>query len=365
MTKKNILSALAMLLALTTPVMAQDVVRGLKTVLIEEVDTTISRRYPSVLVPADVSTMSFEVGGKLNEVTLDIGQSIRTGDVLASLDETSFQLDLQRAHASVEQAQAQFDSASETLARQKTLLERGSATKVSVDNANTSAVSARAQLEQAQAAYETAQKTLTKTKLMAPFNGFVNTVGVQSFGNVAAGATVATLYRSDSFEVKFTVNFDTVNMLALGKEAHVRLAARPSTVLTGRVTEIGARADQVSSFPVVVTVTDAPADVRAGLAVEAELDFSLISSPGYSIPLSALIGDNMFSDTSENAEVETAGVYLFDEATSTVKRHSITIFGVRNNQLLVADGLKPGDRVASAGVPFLREGMKVKLLADK
>lgn len=345
---------------------AQDeVVRGLKTVLIEEVDSTVSRRYPSVLVPADVSTLSFEVGGKLQAVSLNVGQIVAENQTLATLDQTTLKLDLERAEAAVAQARAEAESARDDLTRQETLLQRGSVTRVAVDNARTRSVATDAQLEQARAALDTAQETLTKTQLVAPFDGIINTVNVQSFGNVSPGAPVATLYRSDSFEVKFTVNFDVVSMLALGKRTKVRLAARPSTVLTGSITEIGARADQVSSFPVVVTVTNAPPDVRAGMSVEAELDFSLIDRPGYSIPLSAIIDDAEFSDGSQMKDVETAHVYLFDPESSTVKRHEITIFGVRQNQLLVADGLKPGDRVASAGVPFLREGMKVNLLADK
>lgn len=344
---------------------SQEVVRGLKTVLIEEVDSTVSRRYPTVLVPADVSTLSFEVGGKLNAVSLDVGQIIKEGEVLATLDETVLQLELQSAQASVEQAQAASSNADETLTRQETLLDRGSATKVAVDNARTQALTAKAQLEQAQTALKEAQDKLTKTELRAPFDGIINTVDVQSFGYVSAGASVATLYRSDSFEARFTVNFDVVNLLALGKNAEVRLAARPSTELNGTVTEIGARADQVSSFPVVVTVEKAPLDVRAGMAVEVKLEFSLIETPGYSIPLTALIDDTAFGAGDQFQETEPAHVYLFDPDTSTVKRHQITVFGVRQNQLLVYSGLDPGDRVAAAGVPFLRDGMKVKLLADK
>ena len=341
---------------------AQETVRGLKTVLVEAVDSSVTRRFPSVLVPADVSTLSFEIGGKLNAVSLDVGQVVGAGDVLATLDETTLQLELQREEAAVEQAQAEFNNAADLLARQEQLLQRGSVTRVSVEDIRTQAVTAAAQLEQARTALSRAQENLTKTQLVAPFDGIINTVEVQSFTNVAGGSPVATLYRSDGFEVKFTVSFDIVTMLALGKQASVRLAARPNTVLAGTVTEIGARADRVSSFPVVVTIVDAPADVRAGMSVEVELDFSLIGTPGYLIPLSALI-DEFHTETRESPlDPVPAEVYLYDPASSTVRRHAIMIIGVRQNQLLVADGLEPGQRVASAGVPFLRDGMEVRLL---
>lgn len=354
-----------LMLCLAWPAAAQEVVRGLKTELIEEVESTIYRRYPSVLVPADLSTLGFEVSGKLETVSIDIGQRVQEGDLLASLDETTFQLEVQRAQAAFEQADADARNTADNLTRQETLLKNGTTTRVNVDNARTSATAARAQRDQAESSLKTAQENLTKTRLLAPFDGVINTVDVQSFGTVSPGMPVATLYKSDSFEVQFTVNFDVVNLLALGKSAEVRLADRPSTLLKGTITEIGARADQVSAFPVVITVDNAPADVRAGMAVEITLDFSLVDAPGYLIPLSSLVDDRV-SPTSENQlDPVSAQIYLFDESSSTVVRHDIQVLGVRQNRLLVVDGLKPGDRVAVAGVPFLREGMKVKLLADK
>ena len=57
-------------------------------------------------------------------------------------------------------------------------------------------------------------------------------------------------------------------------------------------------------------------------------------------------------------------VYIFDQTTSSVKRRKIIIAGIRENSLIVIEGLKHGDRVASAGVSFLRDGQKVKLLPD-
>ena len=57
-------------------------------------------------------------------------------------------------------------------------------------------------------------------------------------------------------------------------------------------------------------------------------------------------------------------IFVFDPPTGTVRRRAIRVGGVRENALIAVDGLQPGDRVASAGVSFLREGQKVKLLPD-
>ncbi len=134
---------------ITSPATAQDVVRGLKTVLIKEVDSHITRRYPSVLVPRDISVLSFELSGKLKAIDLHVGQRVKAGDVLASLDETVSNRELQRATAAVEQAKAEADHAADNLSKQESRLERGVATRDAVDTARTQAATSSAKLDQA------------------------------------------------------------------------------------------------------------------------------------------------------------------------------------------------------------------------
>ena len=67
-------------------------VRGLKTFLIADTEQTTIRRYPSVLQPGSVSTLSFEISGRLNEVNLDVGQVVKKGDLLAEIDTRSLEI---------------------------------------------------------------------------------------------------------------------------------------------------------------------------------------------------------------------------------------------------------------------------------
>ena len=62
-------------------------------------------------------------------------------------------------------------------------------------------------------------------------------------------------------------------------------------------------------------------------------------------------------------ELQGAGtVFLYDNGSSTVKKRAITVGGIRDNRLVVTEGLVAGDIVASAGVSYLVDGQKVKLL---
>lgn len=337
---------------------ASAVVRGLKVHEIVDIERTQTRRFPGVLEPANLTVLSFEIAGRIGEFDLSVGERVSAGDVLAALDPETLDLQVQTAEAAVTQAEASAKNAAETLARQERLLERGTVTKVNVDDARTQAESAAAVLLQAQKSLETARENLDKAELKAPFDGIVNSVEASSYATVAAGTPIATVYSTDRFEVSFSVGFDAASELVVGKPATVRLADSPDVLLYAAVSEIGARADAVSSFPIVLELRQSHPILKAGMAVEAAIDFPLPTSEGYLLPLSALIKDGQSGDPTR------AGVFVYDQNGSTVQRREVSVGGIRENMIVVTDGLAPGDLVASAGVSFLKEGQEVKLLGD-
>ena len=100
-----------------------------------------------------------------------------------------------------------------------------------------------------------------------------------------------------------------------------------------------------------------PALINAGMAVEVAVEEPLIGGgSGFLVPLS------VFAPQGGKDLQGAATVFLYDGATSTVKRHAITVGGVRDNNLVVTSGLNTGDIVASAGVSYLFDQQKVKLL---
>ncbi len=344
---------------------AEPPVRGLKTILIKDVERSTVRRYPSVLQPASISTLSFEISGRLEAVNLDVGQRVSSGDRLASIDTRSLELQVESAQAALEQATATAQNAAEEAERQAELLEKGITTKAKADQAKTNAQTTAAQVVQMQRSVDTASENLTKAALAAPFDGIVNSVEVDSFSNVSAGAPVATIYAANRFETSFSVSFDVVNRLTVGKPVTVRLADNPDIALAGHVSELGARADTVSSFPVVAELDAVDPSMKAGMAVEIGIEFAVPRGQGFTLPLSVLPFEGQIEAGADPDEPGSVEVFVFDEATSTVRRRAIKVVGVRENAIIVAEGLSPGERVASAGVSFLREGQKVKLLPDE
>ncbi|WP_037036598.1 efflux RND transporter periplasmic adaptor subunit [Pseudovibrio sp. JE062] len=333
--------------------------RPLKTYLVKERPVYSLRSFPSVLEPAELNALSFEIGGTLKPLDLTIGQPISSGEILAQIDPTSLKIELSEAQARLNLANAEHSNAVRALERARTLFSRGAASKVAIENAETTEITSKARLDQATQAVASAQNNLTKATLHAPFDGVINSVEAVSHATVSVGSPIATLYEKDAFELRISAGYQLSSQLHIGTTAEVTLTDQPDVSLTAIVTELGQRADAVSSFPVRLSlVEDSDVDIRAGMAAQVEFKIPLDKPEGYLIPFSAISTD---ASKVENGE-EQIIVFVYDEKYNCVLERIVETSGVLGEFIVVTDGLQTGERIASAGVAFLRDGQKVRLL---
>jgi RND family efflux transporter MFP subunit len=332
-------------------------VRGLRAYKVSErVDNRI-RRFPGILQPEDVSLLAFEIAGQLKAINLQAGQKVQLGDLLAETDPRSLQAQLEQASAGVQQADAQAVNAEADFQRKEELIKKGATTQATYDQSKATLLSSQAQLEQARRQLALASHNLDRSKLLAPFSGTIARVEVKSFAQVAAGQPIVTLYSDDRFEIPFLVSGATLQNLSIGQRVEVKVADLPDRSLQGEIKELGSKAEQVSAFPVVVSLKDSVAGLNAGMSVEVAVEEPLIGGgKGLLLPLTVL-----YPEGGKDLK-NVATVFVYDQSTSAVKKRQITVGGIRDNNLVVTAGVVPGDIVASAGVSYLVDGQKVKLL---
>ena len=341
-------------------------VRGLKTVLISQQENSSARRYPSVLQPSESTSLSFQISGILGENNLDVGQKVNEGDVLVSLDKRTLNLAVERASAALDEATAAARNAKADLERKEKLRLDGAISQTEIDNVRTTAATSQAQAEQAQSQLDSAKEDLSKSDLKAPYDGIINSVAVQSFSTISPGTAIATIYNPAGFEATFSVSYDIANRLVVGKPVQVRLADNPKVVLRGQVTELASSTNTVSSYPVVIALQETHPNLKTGMAVEVSMEFAVTDGAGYPIPLSAILveGSIEIDENFDPLEPFDVSVFVYDEQNQTVTKRKVSIAGIRENEVIAVSGVGLGDRIAVAGVSFLREGMKVKLLSD-
>ncbi|NHN36947.1 efflux RND transporter periplasmic adaptor subunit [Pseudomaricurvus alcaniphilus] len=341
-------------------------VRGMKGYVVSRAANFELRRYPSIVQPARETKLSFEVGGKLKSLDLEVGQRVEPGQILAEIDPVSLQLNLQQAQASLQEARAALSTAKADYQRKQDLLARKFVTQSQYEQAENQYNAATAQLQRAEKSLELARESLKKTRLQAPFKGVISSVESRDFAQVAAGEVVLGMYSEGAYEVSFSVPASIINKIAVGDRASITFPDLGTTVYQGHLKELGARATSISSFPVVVALDETPAALKAGLSAEVTLEIPLdIRSDGFLIPVSGInLDSSPPTDGHPNlsAQIGSGTVFVYDSASSTVQRRTISIIGVYDQMLIVGEGLHEGEIIAAAGISYLRDGQQVKLL---
>lgn len=346
----------------------EPIIRSVATQTITEVTDYQLREFAGQLTPGDQIDLTLEVSGTLEEVNLEVGQYVTKDEVLAQLDPATYELQVESQKANIIAAEANLLQAQNDYARQQQLAEQKLVSQSVLENAKAGADTAAAQLDIAKKQLEIAEENLKKTKLVAPYDGVISLVSKKSYAQLAIGEAVATIYREGILEVNFVVPATVADEIQLDQEVELWISGQPNIRYKGRISELGRLANQVAAFPVVVQITENLDSLRAGEAVRVELKVPLNNYlHGYIIPIAAIvdgIADQSITPptSSTNNDAYSASVFLYDPETSTVLKAPVRIIGMRDNNVIITQGLKPGDIVVTAGASLLYEGTEVKLL---
>ncbi len=141
--------------------------------------------------------LSFRVGGWVEQRSVELGQSVKQGERLASLDSVDLQLSLNMARADLAQARANADYASKEWTRLSNLSKQKMVSEQVLQQALAQAKSTKQAVIKAQAAMKLAERQLGYAQLSAPQSGTVVSVNVEAGQQVEAGKTMFELASGD------------------------------------------------------------------------------------------------------------------------------------------------------------------------
>ena len=331
-------------------------IRTVKTVVVAELATGQLRKFPGTVKPVNTSSISFEVGGLVQKVRVDIGNKVKKGELLAVLDKKPFELNVESARAALSRARARFDEKKSAYERETRIQaqDAGATSQKAVDQALSAYESTRQDVSYNQAQLDLANRDLEKTELRAPFDAVVSVRNVEPFEEVKRGKLVLELFVEGAMEVEIKVPENLIGNVSVGLQGRLRLPNRPDKVYQAVVSDVGSAATNANAFPVKANIRNADGFVRPGMTAELSLVFPRKNrEPTYLVPVHAL---------APGEGNEGWSIFLFDSKTSTVHRTAVEGKGAVGNQAVIRKGIAPGDVVVVAGVSFLRDGQKVKLV---
>ena len=296
---------------------------------------------------------SFRIDGRLIERTVDVGDTVRPGQLIARLDPQNEESNLQAARAQLTAARAQLVEAGSNFTRMKDLIVDDAVSRAQFDQAEAMLRTAEAQVEAAKSQVQLAQNRLSYTRLSSEVAGVVTARGPEPGEVVSAGRMIIQVAREGGRDAVFDVPAQVKDSAPKNPEIIVALTDDPRVTAAGRVREVSPRADPVTgTFAVRVRLIDPPPAMRLGSTVSGRM--KLDAAPAIEIPATALV----------RADGKTA-VWVYEKQGGTVSLRHIGVQSVDAAAVQVTSGLTPGDVVVTAGVQALRPGQKVRLLEGR
>jgi RND family efflux transporter MFP subunit len=301
-------------------------------------------------VRARVQTeLSFRVSGRVIERKGDVGQHVEADAILARLDPSEQQADLNSAQAGLAGAQASCRQAQATYDRQKSLLASGYTTQAAFDLADQTLRSAAGALDAAKAQVASAQDALSYTALVAGHAGVITARNIE-VGQVAQAAQSAFAFAEDGprdavfalYETPFSHPPDS-------RMVDLALISDPEVVARGRIREVSPVIDpRNGTIQVKVQIDADQGKFPLGAAVSGRVLWRMANV--VVLPWTALASDGA-----------KPAVWTVDPESGRVSLRDVAIAVYEKEHVVLKDGLKPGELVVTEGGKFLRENQVVRI----
>lgn len=299
-------------------------------------------------VQARVRTeLSFRVDGRVTERVVDVGAHVNAGDVLARIDPTEQQADLEGSKAAVASAEAQLRVAKAAFDRQKMLMTSGFTTRTSYDQAEEGLRTAEGSLDVARAQLGTSLDALTYTELRASAAGIIVARNIE-VGQVAQSAQSAyTLAEDGARDGVFDVYESIFLKQPEGDTIKLTLVSDPAVTALARVREVSPTVDpKNATVRVKFAIQNTPSAMTLGSAITGE---------GHTKPVDKIVLPWSSLTTSLNGPA----VWAVDPKTNAVSLKDIEVETYETNAFVVSKGLSVGERVVTDGGKLLRPGQIV------
>ena len=320
------------------PGATREAVRAVRTTPITHDSSAKPVTGTGVLAARDEVQLSFKIGGVVAQVAVRDGQTVRRGQVIATLD-------LREIDAQVAKARSAAAKADRDADRARTLYRDSVVTLAQMQDATTA-------FEVAHADLETATFNRQYATIVAPSSGTVLRRHAEPGELTSPGTPVITLASATGGRV-FRIGLSDRDLMRvrLGQQATVRFDALPDRVFTGTVREVAAAATSgAGTYAVEIALPEA-ASLATGLVGRVEIETSVGERTAL-VPIAAIV----------EADGERATIFIVDSTPPRARRVPVTVTHLRGDRVGVRGALTGARAVVSEGSAYLDDGMAVKVV---
>ena len=310
--------------------------------------------------PINTIEVGTQVSGTVAKIYVDYNDNVKKGDLLAELDPSLFQANVDQSKAKLNNAKASYAKISATLAykknnyqRYKHLYEKNYVSRDDLELAESNYLQAKAELDASKAEVSAAQATLDNnltnlrySKITSPVDGTVISRAVDVGQTVAASFNTPTLFEVakdlTKMQIETSVSEADIGRIKVGQKAQYTLDGYQDKTFEGEVTQIrlaSTTTNNVVTYTVIISVDNTEGFIIPGMSANVSIVTNEVND--------ALCVENKaikFSPSDNTQKYESQGVWILTK--TGIKRYNVTLGASDDNKTqIISNEIKEGDRV--------------------
>jgi membrane fusion protein, multidrug efflux system len=309
-----------------------------RTAKVISVKDDFSLGYSGTVEASQVIPLSFRTIGTVQQIYVEVGDVVRRGQLLATLDPA----DLQNIY---DAALAKYKQAEDAYERLKQVHDQGSLPEIKW-------VEMQTNLEQARSTMEVSKSNLDKCQLVSPVDAIVGRRNIEpGQSSVSLTSAPIELVKIETVFVKISVPENEINKFSNGLKASIAVSALGGQTFEGTVTNISPVAELMSrTYTVKISVNNPGHLLKPGMVCDVSLAFGTDATI-LVVPYEAVSKDNAGNTY----------VFLVSPDNKTVRKQLITVGQYHNDGVQVLQGLTEGQTIVSEGIEKLSDNSSISL----
>ncbi|HAM72644.1 MAG TPA: hypothetical protein DCM86_13465 [Verrucomicrobiales bacterium] len=299
------------------------------------------------ITPAEQVSVRPEINGKIATLTVDIGDSVKKGTVLFSLDDRDLQIEKEGQDKEIDRARVQMDQAERNYLRNKQLFEEKLVSQEVYEDVRTQYELSKNTLSKAEKSLELVLDRLKKTRIVAPFDCTVLTrpvsVGqaVSGSGGFNSGTEVLTIADLNQLIINAHINQADITRLKVDQEVEVAVEAIPGLKVSGRVERIAPQAiikNNIKGFSARILLTNVDPRIRPSMTANIKIPVASAENV-LSIPLASIF-------TELNPATQQMERFVYVKTESGFEHRTVQVGVADYFYAEIQNGLAAGDAVS-------------------
>ncbi|PWI31956.1 efflux RND transporter periplasmic adaptor subunit [Vibrio albus] len=305
------------------------------------------REFKGKVEPAELTNVSFRIGGELDAILVRSGQKVKRGELLALLNSD-------RSRQQLADAEVRYQLAQKQLNRGKELF-----TKKMISRSELDSLTANRRI--AEVTYRQAQNQLEYARLVAPFDGVISSVPKKAFESVQTGEPILSMYQSDIVQIRVAIS-DAIQAM-IDPDEKDRVYQPQVTFLNDDrhfypryLKHSSEQLPENQSYEFWLQMDQVEPPILPGTSASIRVDMvkaGLQKAHGYEVPMTVL-------DAGDSPEA----FYVWKLSHGSVSKKVVEVERITEEGVIISDGVTKGEQLVNSGLRKLRDGMSVNYINE-